>query len=128
MMPHERDRIADAIARLRPDWPAAQLRTLITEHLLDRPRRDVAVALAWIACEPNTSTPYRVLEAGPWWKAAGAEGSAQTRQPFDRGTFCAHCDLPASECRRRWLHDHEFESKHEYEKRLDAERRAKESA
>ena len=76
MNENEIDRIAAMGNVLRPDWPLASLRTLLTKHELKvRPRRDVAVALAWIACESATKTPARILEAGPWWIAANAEGN-----------------------------------------------------
>jgi len=79
MIDHEIDRIAAAINRLRPDWPTASLRTLLSGPALrDRPRRDVAVAMAWIACDSKTLTPARILEAGPWWKAAAVESPEGT--------------------------------------------------
>lgn len=82
MNEHEIERIAAAANQLRPDWPIAQLRTLLKgDGLVNRPRRDVSVALAWIACEAGTSSPYRVLEAGPWWRAAGVEGTIAPRPP-----------------------------------------------
>jgi len=78
---HDIERIAAAMNQLRPDWPTPSLRTFITKNLATRARRDVCVALAWIACEPNTATPARVLEAGPWWKAAGVTGELTRRHP-----------------------------------------------
>jgi len=79
MIDHEIDRIAAAINRLRPDWPAASLRTLLSGPALrDRPRRDVAVAMTWVACDSATLTPARILEAGPWWKAAAVESPEGT--------------------------------------------------
>jgi hypothetical protein len=70
----EIDRIAAAVNVLRPDWPVKSLRTLLERpELVHRPRRDVAVALTWVACESVTTTPARVLEAGPWWRAAAVE-------------------------------------------------------
>ncbi|MBS44109.1 MAG: hypothetical protein CMH83_13280 [Nocardioides sp.] len=73
MNDYEADRIAAAIGVMRPDWPVPSVRTLIRERLQDRPRRDVAVALAWIASDSATKTPARVLESGPWWLAAAAD-------------------------------------------------------
>lgn len=93
---HEIERIADAINRLRPDWPVRQLRTLLADpRLADRPRRDVTVALAWVACEAATHNPYRVLEAGPWWQAAGVDGTTTPRTSdkiptADRCTACGN--------------------------------------
>lgn len=123
MIDHEIERIAAAINRLRPDWPKTSLETLLRKpELRNRPRRDVAVALAWVACEAQTVTPARVLEAGPWWKAAGVEGQAARREPFDRGTFCGICHLQRDRCRALWPDDHEFISVHELEKQVAAQR------
>lgn len=95
MNDHETDRIAGAMHLLRPDWPTQQIRTLIRDKLADRPRRDVAVALAWIACESGTSNPYRVLETGPWWTAAAVDGQTTgRREPFDATRFCGTCNKP----------------------------------
>lgn len=111
MNEHERDRIAAAMHQARPDWPLKSIRTMLDRpQLADRPRRDVFVALAWVACEPATRSPARVLEAGPWWKAAGVEGQAQQREPFDRSTFCGICGEPRDRCELKWAGDHEFES------------------
>lgn len=63
----EIDRIAAAANALRPDWPVKSLRTLIADKLAHRTRRDVALALTWVACDSTTVTPARVLESGPWW-------------------------------------------------------------
>ena len=110
MNEHERERIAEAMNRLRPDWPVKQLKTLLTEPFLaDRPRRDVTVALAWVACESGSHTPYRVLESGPWWRAAGVEGAAQRLTPFDANSFCTVCGRLEQSCRTR-PGDHAFES------------------
>lgn len=75
MNEYETERIAQAINVLRPDWPVRSLITLMgKEQLKHRPRRDVLVALCWVASESNSHTPARVLEAGPWWKATQADG------------------------------------------------------
>lgn len=52
---------------LRPDWPIKSLVTFLETRLHMRAYRDAAVALAWIASDASTTTPARVLEAGPWW-------------------------------------------------------------
>ena len=75
MNDHETERIAKAVNVLRPDWPVNSLITLMgKDQLKHRPRRDVLVALCWVASESNSHTPARVLEAGPWWKATQADG------------------------------------------------------
>lgn len=78
----EIERIAAAINLLRPDWPAKSLRTLLgRSELCQRPRRDVAVALVWVACDSETKSPARVIEAGPWWRAAAGGESLDDRAP-----------------------------------------------
>jgi hypothetical protein len=84
MNENEIDRIAAATNALRPDWPLASLRTLLQRpEMVNRTRRDVAVALAWVACESATKTPARVLEAGPWWQATNADGQRTGRTSYD---------------------------------------------
>ena len=111
MNEHEITRIAEAMNRLRPDWPVASLRTLLNgPDLRDRPRRDVTVALAWVACEAATHTPARVLNAGPWWKAAAIEGAASNRDNPDKAHRCSVCSLSFERCRQVWSDDHDYES------------------
>jgi hypothetical protein len=78
-------------------------------RMVDRPRRDVFVALAWVACEASSATPYRVLEAGPWWRAAAVDGAMAKRAPFDAATHCGVCSEVRERCRLLWGDDHEFE-------------------
>lgn len=108
MNEHEIDRLASAFHVMRPDWPVASLKTFIAKNLADRPRRDVAVALAWISCESNTASPARVLAAGPWWRAAAVEGdvtTTHTGKTVGRGEnphkVCGICDMWQDECERR---------------------------
>lgn len=84
MNDNEADRIAAMAHALRPDWPVASLRSLLARpELANRTRRDVAVALAWVACETQTKTPARVLEAGPWWIATNADGHRAGRTSYN---------------------------------------------
>ena len=108
---NEIDRIAASVNALRPDWPAKSLRTLIADKLAHRTRRDVAVALTWVACESETKTPKRVLEAGPWWQGLGQEVRVPRNPSEDEqcparnskgalihpGQFAASCSGCASE-------------------------------
>lgn len=71
----EIDRLAAAAHALRPDWPLPSLRTFITNDLNRHAYRDAAVALTWVATDPTTLTPKRVLEAGPWWVAETGNGT-----------------------------------------------------
>jgi len=105
---HDIERIASAIHVARPDWPVPQLRTLITDKLADRPRRDVFVALAWVASEPASANPYRVLESGPWWIAAAVAGdTAGRREVFNAAICCGVCAKPND---HRHPVDHAFET------------------
>ena len=107
----EIDRIAHAANAMRPDWPVASLRTLLNKpELTNRPRRDVAVALAWVACESETKTPARVLEPGPWWRATTVEqlptGHQHANRTYgitegDPREVCHICAQARPDCERR---------------------------
>ena len=92
MTPGEIDRIAAAVNALRPDWPRASLVTFIAAQLSARSRRDVAVALTWVACDSASVKPARVLEAGPWWVAVASTASATYRPPRNDETCPSHGD------------------------------------
>ena len=92
----EIERLAGAANKLRPDWPWKSLVTFIELHMMDRAYRDVAVALAWVACDPATKTPKRVLESGPWWQAAVVGEPTSTNiitrcEHGETGTRCPEC-------------------------------------
>lgn len=118
MNENEISRIAAAISDLRPDWPAASIRSLLNRpELKNKPRRDVAVALVWVACEAETKTPARVIEAGPWWKAAMVESSgttiAHTGKTVGRAAnpneVCGICDMWRDDCKGRAdVNGHDF--------------------
>lgn len=127
MIDHEIDRITSAINRLRPDWPIKQLDTLIRERLADRPRRDVAVALTWVACETSTTTPYRVLETGPWWIAVAVDGQTTgRREPYDPAVSCDVCSRPQHPDNA--ITGHPFESRAAADRRRANQPRRKENA
>lgn len=94
----EAHRLAGAINQLRPEWPLASLSTFIHKNLAARAYRDAAVALTWVACDPQTLTPARVLEAGPWWKATQAQDATVSaishscpEHPSERAWDCRPC-------------------------------------
>ena len=92
----ELERLAGMGNQLRPDWPVASLLTHLRTHHTARAYRDVAVALAYVATDPITQTPARMLEAGPWWRTT--EESRAT--PTGRRVPCPeHPDQPAGRCR-----------------------------
>lgn len=114
MNENEIGRISAAVNALRPDWPTSSVRTLIETKLKTRTRRDVAVALTWVACDSTTKTPARVLEAGPWWNATNAEGGGRgERIPWQEQ--CHICSFSELRCMGPGNGDHEFMSKHEAE-------------
>lgn len=98
-------RLAHAINELRPSWPISSLATFISRSLSSRNYRDAAVALVYVALDADgagnyvTETPRRVLEAGPWWKAAEINGTNVGRRPPKRheecrthpGQYADHC-------------------------------------
>lgn len=109
MNENETARIARMVNALRPDWPTASVHTLIATKLASHSRRDVAVALAWVACESDSKTPARVLESGPWWRAAGVEEAAATTthtgktvgRDADPREVCGICDMWRADCEQR---------------------------
>lgn len=88
-------RIATAINVIRPEWPIASIVTLIGQRHQHRIAADVAAALAWVAIDPDSRTPGRIDEAGPWWPSA--VGRAQPPQPprIRPGEFRATDPAPA---------------------------------
>ena len=99
----EAHRLAASINALRPDWPLASLSTFIRTKLADKAYRDATVALAWIATDEKTTTPARVLEAGPWWRAATAgDGTVSAISqrcpvhPDQRAGWCLACEDEAA--------------------------------
>lgn len=100
-------RLAAMATGLRPDWPQSSLYTFINRELRGMAYRDVAVMLAWVACDERTATPKRILEAGPWRKAAVPDGAPRPIQA-DRSGTCGTCYERQDVCRTRWAGDHEF--------------------
>jgi hypothetical protein len=100
MNEHEIERIAGAMNHLRPDWPIKQLRTLLADpRIAGRPRRDVVIALGYVACESNSASPYRVIESGPWWQSVTAGDGPQTNHPPKRDETCPrHPAYRATNC------------------------------
>lgn len=67
------ERLAHMTHALRPDWPTKSLLTFIRSEMTNHTYREAAISLAWIATDPDTRTPKRVLEQGPWVNATRAE-------------------------------------------------------
>lgn len=85
---------------LRPDWPVNSLVAYLAKTQPNRPYQDLAVALVYIAVDPETKTPARLAENGPWWKAALAG--------FNHGQTVARVGPDVGEERCRYAgHEHE---------------------
>ncbi len=63
---NECDVWAHAIHAIRGDWPAASLRTWAIKNLADWPVLRAHLAGTWVALDPTTRSPARMLEQGPW--------------------------------------------------------------
>lgn len=96
----EIERLAGAISFLRPDWPAGSIKRFITTRpeLAARPLRDLALALTWVALDPTSTTPARVLEAGPWWQILRPETGRDVAPVVTSPECVDHPDHPASAC------------------------------
>lgn len=102
---NEISKLAHALNELRPDWPISSLTTWLNNHLSKRPYRDAAIACVWVALDmkPDGSwesrTLARVLEPGPWWRAAdpGSEGRVARRNPRP-DEACPQCGGFAGSC------------------------------
>ena len=100
MTESEIERLAGAVSMLRPDWPAGSVKRFIMlrPELANRPLRDLALALAWVALDPTSTTPARVLEAGPWWQLLRPDHAATA--PTITAPDCPdHPGHPAWNCR-----------------------------
>ena len=77
---------------------------------------DVTQAAMRAADDRSLDTPGAISNpSAPCWQER-KPGRTQPREPFDRGTFCAHCEQPEPRCRCE--PPYAFESKHDYDQRL----------
>ena len=77
---------------MRPDWPVSSLVTHLSNQHAARTYHELAVALAWICTDPQTKTPARLAENGPWWAATRATTSndgARQRCPIHKALLQA---------------------------------------
>lgn len=81
----EAERNVGAVRAVRPDWPEAQLVTLLRE-LHSWPFLDLLVGLVYVAGEQRldgtwvSASPYRVKEQGPWRTVGIADADAGQRR------------------------------------------------
>ena len=103
----EIEQVAQAVNAYRPDWPVASLCSFLRRHE-NRPLRDVALELTYVALDPSSKTPARIESDGPWKQITRPLGAApvsyRTIQPDD----CAICSLP-----QQAVHvEHTYEPRH----------------
>lgn len=77
------ERIADTAVAIRPDWIRASIITILHNHRAKNPR-DVHLAMTWLAYDPDTRTPARINETGPWWTLGREPGTPQLPSFRDR--------------------------------------------
>lgn len=100
---NERDRLAGAIAALRPDLaPGAgvdrlkSLKTWLTRNAMEWAYRDAVVRMCLCVIDPTTVTPARALTDGLWLTALRHLDGNRTDQPpswTDAGPECATCGV-----------------------------------
>jgi len=94
--------LSAALNQLRPDWQLASIKRVIWDSFRDRAYRDAALVLVWVAVDPETRTPARAAQPGPWWQAtrpAGDPGAPQP-DPIHSAEICRVCR------KNRAGHDH----------------------
>ena len=102
------ERIAAALHALRPDWPIASLAKFVQDRA-NQPMTDLLVQLVLVAVDPETKTPARIDQDGPWKRALQIAPQERTapQVPRARPDDCGVCSRPPSACA--------FDDSHEYE-------------
>jgi hypothetical protein len=93
------DRLTTAANALRPDWHHTDIRAYLAARHTHRQLAEIAVALAAVACDPDTRTPARLDLPGPWWGATRAlAGWRGETNPVGPGRDTARCVRAGHEC------------------------------
>jgi len=95
----EAERLAAAVNALRADWPIDSLMKFISDRK-HRPLIELGVELTWIALDPETKTPGRIDEDGPWKHHVRAASPAQLVLDVHADDDCRTCGKPAG----HWSH------------------------
>jgi hypothetical protein len=93
----ELQRVAGAANKLRPEWPAKSVLTILRNHHADRVYADLAVAVAALAADPETETPARLGEPGHWWLATRHNAGRSTVPAVGPGRGKRRCDRAGHE-------------------------------
>lgn len=91
MTPTEIARLAAIVWNVRPEWQQTSLHTLISRNLAAKPYHLAVVAFIACAVDPDTKTPARVLENGPWWRAAAIAFGYEPATPIPLHRDDLHC-------------------------------------
>lgn len=105
------ERIAAAIHALRPDWPVQSLAKFISDRR-NQPMTDLLVQLVMVAVDPETKTPARIDQDGPWKRAlsiAPTDHNTSAHIPVASPTDCDICSRSRERC--------ELDDSHEYVQR-----------
>ena len=102
------ERIAAAIHALRPDWPIPSLKKFVSDRA-NQPMTDLLVQLAIVAVDPETKTPARIDQDGPWKQALGyrpAELNASAHIRRASPDDCGICSRRPEICARDDSHEY----------------------
>jgi hypothetical protein len=88
----EAERLAASVHALRPDWPLTSLLTFLKKRER-RPLLDIGIELTYVALLPDTKTPARIDEAGPW-KSATSTAAPTPLPRYAADDDCAICNNP----------------------------------
>lgn len=88
--------IAAAVRAIRPDWNPKSVATILADNFGHLPRRQVLLAMMWVASDPKTTTPGRVTTPGPWWAVLPDD---QAATPTITGVPCSDHPGQTMPCR-----------------------------
>lgn len=97
MTPAEAEVIAHAVAIIRPQWQADSMFKMLANHR-HRPARQVALALVYLAYDPDVKSPGLLNHDGPHW-SVGQLGDATYTPPALAEVACpTHGDRQPCRC------------------------------
>jgi hypothetical protein len=89
---NELSRLADMVQALRPEWPARTTRSFLARSMRNRTYADLMLALAAVCADPESTSPARVEQPGPWWQAAKANAGRSSVPEVGPGRGVTACD------------------------------------
>lgn len=89
---NELTRLADMVQALRPEWPSRTTRAFLARSMRNRAYADLCAALAVVCADPESTSPARVEQPGPWWQAAKANAGRSSVPEVGPGRGVAACD------------------------------------